>query len=346
MTDKVTNHTKNNFKTIKTILKDASVQIEVRLEWEDAQKYRKHVIKELQGKVNLPGFRRGHVPEHVLVRQVGDAHIFEEIAEHAIEAIYPEVLSIENVKPLAFPKIEIKKIEEGAPIEFTITVDIFPEIKLADYKKIAIKENSKKVEALSVIDGEVEKAIEMIWNQQTNQNNETTTKMLVDDNFAVSMGATDLADFKEKVKSELLAEKGRKQTEKKRLAILEEILSESTIELPDTLVKEELMRMKAQMGENLAQMNLSFDTYLTKLKKTQDELFTEWRTDAEKRVRFELTLANIAESESISPSDDDVEKEAKHIMTHYKDISIDQAWSYATNQLRKQKTFEFLENLR
>ena len=145
---------------------------------------------------------------------------------------------------------------------------------------------------------------------------------------------------------ELLAEKERKQTEKRRLAILEAISSESIIDLPNTLVEEELLRMRAQTSDNLAQMNLTFENYLAEMKKTQEALFAEWRPDAQKRVRYELTLANIADTESIAPDEAEVEKEAKHLMTHYKDITIEQAFNYATNQLRKQKTFEFLETLK
>lgn len=333
-----------HLKTTKEALDGASVKITVALDWSEVLKHRTSVIKDLQKKVNLPGFRKGHIPESVLIKQVGNAHMLEEMAEEAIESIYPDILHVENVRPLAFPKIDITKLEENSPLEFTVTVDIFPEVKLADYKKLAIKENLKKVETIEVTEKEVDKAIEMIQKQRAGHNDDVDEE--IDDSFAQSLGAKDLADLKEKVKTELLNEKERKQSEKRRIAILEAISAESIIDVPNTLVEDELSRMKGQMSDNLAQMNLTFDNYLKELKKTQEEMFIEWRPDAEKRVRFELTLSNIAEKENIAPSEEDTEKEAKHLMEHYKDITIEQAFSYATNQLRKQKTFEYLESLK
>ncbi len=344
MTETIKN---NPFKTTRTPLADSSVQITVALDWSEVIKHRGHVLKEFQGKISLPGFRKGHIPEQVLLKQVGSGYLLEEMAEHAIESSYPEILMAENVRPLAHPKIEITKIEEGAPLEFIIKVDVFPEIKLPDYKKLAANENSKKEELVEVTDKEVDKAIEMIREQRAHQNDEDNTSIEeIDDSFAVTLGATDLTDFKEKVKTELHNEKERKQIEKKRVAILEAISSQFTIDLPKVMVEEELVRMKGQMEGNLAQMGLKFADYLLQLKKSQDDLFLEWRPDAEKRVRFELTLAQIAETESITPTDDEVEKESKHLMEHYKDITVEQAWNYATNQLRKQKTFEYLESLK
>lgn len=322
----------------------ATVTIAVSLNWSELLKHRAHVLKDLQGKINLPGFRKGHVPEDVLIKQIGKTNFFEEMAEHTIEDLYPEILVKEDVKPLAYPKIELTKLVEDEPVEFTITVDVFPDIKLADYKKLASNENLKKVEAIEVTDKEVEKAIDLVRKQRAGSNEGVEEE--IDDSFAQALGATDLADFKEKVRTELVNEKTRKQVEKKRIAILEAISAESVIDVPSSMIENELMRIKAQMSDNLAQMGMKFEEYIKQVKKSESELFTEWRPDAEKRVRFELTLTNIADIEAISPTEEDVEKEAKHLMEHYKDITIDQAFGYATNQLRKQKTFEFLESLK
>lgn len=71
----------------------------------------------------------------------------------------------------------------------------------------------------------------------------------LDDTFAQSFGEhfKTLDDLKAKVKENLTLEKKAKLIEKKRTNILEKLVSETKIIIPEALIKDELERMKAQM---------------------------------------------------------------------------------------------------
>ena len=108
--------------------------------------------------------------------------------------------------------------------------------------------------------------------------------------------------------------------------------------------------MLFELRKSMEEMGMEWNAYLGHIKKTEDQLRSEWQKDAEKRVRYALVLRNIAEEEHIEPQEDEVntwtynylasrdEEEKKH---------IDQAKlkEYAYGILRNNKVFEFLENL-
>jgi FKBP-type peptidyl-prolyl cis-trans isomerase (trigger factor) len=77
--------------------------------------------------------------------------------------------------------------------------------------------------------------------------------------------------------------------------------------------------------------------------KNENEIKEEWRDKAVERVKAELILIKIAEKEKIEPDVEEVEKEANHLMQHYKDVDPLRARIYVYTQIRNHKVFEFLE---
>ena len=70
----------------------------------------------------------------------------------------------------------------------------------------------------------------------------------------------------------------------------------------------------AQFASDISRMGLQFDKYLEHLKKTVEEIRTEWRPQAEKNVKIGLILTKIAEMEKVSADPAAVETEVK---THH-----------------------------
>ena len=71
--------------------------------------------------------------------------IIEEASESALEEAYRTVLEETKIEPISQPKVEIMKLAQGNPFEFKITVTLLPEIRLPDYKKIALDTQKKEV---------------------------------------------------------------------------------------------------------------------------------------------------------------------------------------------------------
>ncbi|MEX0919251.1 MAG: trigger factor [Parcubacteria group bacterium] len=98
---------------------------------------RAEALKNFKKTASLPGFREGHVPDDVLVRNIGEMRLLEETAEIALGKEYPNIILESKLKPIARPEIAVTKMVPGSPLEFKALVVLEPEFDLPDYKKIA-----------------------------------------------------------------------------------------------------------------------------------------------------------------------------------------------------------------
>lgn len=135
------------------------------LPFSELEKHKQSAVKAISENVNLDGFRKGHIPESVLVRTVGDMAILTEMAEHALQDIYPALVAEQKLDVIGYPKISITKIAKGNPLGFSITVAVVPDIELPDYFKIA-KDANKQKESKEVTDEEVKTQIDDILRQK------------------------------------------------------------------------------------------------------------------------------------------------------------------------------------
>ncbi len=333
------------------------VEIEGEAAAEHFDSYWDKAIKHLGKDAEIPGFRKGHVPENILVKQLSEMHILEEMAEMLFNDVYPEILEEHKIDAIGRPEIKITKIAKGNPLGFVISTTIVPEVPLPDYKKIAPK--AKKDEEVVVTDEDVEKAIKEIRQMRAHQalhdaniEHEHQAEIKdedlpeLNDEFVKTLGAfQNVAEFNTKLKENLLEEKKRELQDKNRIAIIEEILKAVEVEVPEILTNSELQKLKARLTEDVTRLGFTLEDYLKQIKKTEEELLAEWRPDAEKRAKLELVIDAIAKKENITPAPEDMERELQHLMSQYKDADPLRAQMYVESILRNELVFKFLENL-
>lgn len=129
------------------------------------EKERTTALKHLGKDISLDGFRKGHVPETILVKHIGDMRLLSEMAERALAKVYPAALNEHNIDAIGYPQIQITKLAKDNPLGFTATVAVVPEITLPDYKSIATEQNKHK-ESLDVTDEELDTQIKDILRQK------------------------------------------------------------------------------------------------------------------------------------------------------------------------------------
>ena len=139
-----------------------------------------------------------------------------------------------------------------------------------------------------------------------------------DDDFARSMGDfADLASLRTDVKGRL----ERNALDKARHGfadrIIEYTVANATLDLPDVLIDQEVEVMHDEFRGSLARQGISEDAYLKIASKTEADLHTDFRPDAEKRVKVLLVLSKVAEAEGLTISDADVQKEVERGRTRY-----------------------------
>lgn len=305
-------------------LEDSRVQIEASISAKELSAYRVSALKSINEEVSIDGFRKGKVPENVLVEKVGDMTILYEMAELAIADTYPRILEEKKIEAIGRPEVKITKIAKDNPLEFTITTAVMPEITVGDYKKIAKAEMKKDFEVKEVTDEEVDKVLVEIEKQHGHKHDDP--------------------EYRERVRTSLNAEKKHIATEKRRLAIADEILKTVEVDLPRIMVEQELARSEAQFRDDISRLGVKLEDYLEKLKKSIEDLRKDWEEGAKKKATLQLVLNKIAETEKLSPDAEQVEKEVGMILEHYKNADPIQARIYAETVLTNDKVFAFLES--
>ena len=126
---------------------------------------REAALKSLGQNLELPGFRKGHIPADILKNKIGEMNVLSEMAERALAKSYPEMIKHHNLDVIGQPQVAITKLAPDNPLGFTITVSVLPEITLPDYKKIAATANKDKT-STDISDEELESEIKNIQRQK------------------------------------------------------------------------------------------------------------------------------------------------------------------------------------
>jgi len=337
-------------------LPDCEVEITAEIDEKSIESYKTKAFNKIKEIAELPGFRKGHVPESILKDKFGELGILEDAAELAINDCAIEIIAEAKINFLGRPNIAISKIAIDSPIEFKIVVLTMPEVELPDYKKIAKEENSKEEKVEEVSEKQIEETIEQIKKMyaehththkpgEEHKEGEELPLPELNDEFVKKLGDfKDVTDFKSKLKENIAKEKETKAKDKKRLQIIENILNKSKISMPKILVDNELDKMEGQMKSDIAQMGLQPEDYLKHIKKTWEDLRKEWIPDAEKRAKTQVIIQNIALQEKIEPKKEDVDKESKFLTEQYKDVDPERVKAYVEMILINEEVIKFLEN--
>ena len=341
--------------------KVATVEIEVPAE--NLESEREAAIKYISKDLEIKGFRKGMAPSKMVEEAIGEMHILEEMAHRAILNVLPVIIEAEKIDALTQPKIAVTKIAKGNPLVFKAEFILMPEIKLADYKKIA-KSVAPETD-VKVTDKELNDYIDYIrksrgeaehMRKKTSADKAEREAALelkeapipeLNDAFVATLGEFKSVDeFKKILTDNMQKEKEQKAVQKRRMQIVEKIIEESKIELPDAMIDDELHQMMHQFSDELASAKISVDDYLKEIKKTKEDMLKEWRPDAVKRVKMNLIIPKIALEEKIEADKEKVLHEANHLRSHHKDISEDRAIAYVTYMLRNDAVFKFLEEIK
>ncbi|MCM2305586.1 MAG: trigger factor [Elusimicrobia bacterium] len=109
----------------------------------------------LSHRVNIPGFRRGHVPRRLLEQRYG-RQIRSEVASELINARFRD--AVQGVEFIGQPEVEKDDLHENADFRFSITLQVRPDIEIADYTGIKVEFPLAKV-ADEQVEGLVQKRL-------------------------------------------------------------------------------------------------------------------------------------------------------------------------------------------
>jgi trigger factor len=140
----------------------------------------------------------------------------------------------------------------------------------------------------------------------------------VDDEFAKSVGEVATVD---ELRAEIRDALARRAADEARHAFADRIIdfasSNATVELPEVMIVNEIEIMRDELRNRLAAQRIGLDQYLALAKQTPEELATELREPASRRVKVLLVLSAIAEKEGIDASPEEVQAEIDEQLARY-----------------------------
>ena len=149
---------------------------------------------------------------------------------------------------------------------------------------------------------------------------EITEKELpeLDDEFASEVSEFDtLEEYKTSVKATLTERKEKEAKEAKEAAVIEAIINDSDMEIPDAMISTQQEQMVNEFAQRIQMQGLSFEQYLQFTGTSYDNMLAQIKPQAEKRIKSRLVLEAIVKAENITASEEEFEEELKVMAEAY-----------------------------
>ena len=391
-----------------------------------------YVLKNVK-KYSVPGFRKGHVPFHVIAGMYGKEFFYEDAINIAITEHYPEILKKEGEKIYAVgdPDFHLEDVSENG-FKIVAMIPVMPEIKIGAYTGIKVEKveynvtdedvqkdvdrlidrNSKEVAVtdraaqngdIVVIDysgsvdgvkfdgGTAEKQRlelgsgsfipgfeEQICGMKIGEEKDINVTFpenytdelkgkaavfaiklheifvkekpeLTDDFIKETTGEETLEAYKAHVAKHMKEDNDRRAQNENEDKLLAAIAENTEAEIPEAMIHNEIHSLIDQFSYRLMYQGLKFEDYLKVTNQTEEQVEASYRPQAEDRVKKQLIVNKIIETEKIkaeqSEIDEKVAAQAKSVgkeTEEYKKTMDPKQFDYIANEIVVDKLFKFL----
>lgn len=162
--------------------KNSEMKLEFTVEAKTFTDSMKKIFNQNAKYFSIPGFRKGKAPMNIVEKYYGAEIFYQDAFNDVFEKVYPEAVEENKLEVMTRPDVEIKQMEKGKDLEFTVTVGVKPEVKLGKYKGLEIE----KVE-YKVTDKDVEDELKQVQDKNS--------RLISIEDRPVKSGDTTVIDF-------------------------------------------------------------------------------------------------------------------------------------------------------
>lgn len=146
----------------------------------------------------------------------------------------------------------------------------------------------------------------------------------LDDTFAAKVGPfKNMSELKADIKKQLLVEKQNQVDRQFENDIIQEIVSGSEVDLPKSLVSEQVDRLKTEVRQNLAYRGQTWQEMLEAEGLKEDEYQKQVLVpEAEQRVKTGLVLAEISAKEKLEADSNEIDERLEMLRAQYNDAGM------------------------
>lgn len=174
----------------------------------------------------------------------------------------------------------------------------------------------------------------------------------LDDEFASDVSEFEtLVEYKSDIKAKLLEKKDKEAKRAKEDEVVDKIIENSTMEIPDAMLDTQVRQMADEFAQRIQQQGLSVEQYF-QFTGTDSKSFIETlKPQATKRIQSRLVLETIAKAENITATEEDLEKEIADMASMYqmeldkvKEIIGEKEKEQMKMDIAVQKAVDFVSN--
>lgn len=137
---------------------DGTATLHIEVSPDSVRARREKVIKDYSRRLKLPGFRPGHVPAHMVRRNVGDEAIAQTVSDELVPLAYQQALVQSALQPLERAQVDdltFDAFDGEKPLQFTARVIVRPEFEVPDISGLQITRPD-----VEVTDEDIEQGLE------------------------------------------------------------------------------------------------------------------------------------------------------------------------------------------
>ena len=140
----------------------------------------------------------------------------------------------------------------------------------------------------------------------------------LDDDFASDVSEFEtVAEYKEEVKKTLEVKKKDAAEKEKESKVLEKLIESCEVDVPEAMLRYNQEKMLGDFEQRLAYQGLKLEQYLQITKQTKEDMLEQVKPEALRRIKSSLIIEEIAKTENIEVSDEEVDKEIEKTASMY-----------------------------
>lgn len=142
----------------------------------------------------------------------------------------------------------------------------------------------------------------------------------LNEEFAKALGQESVEKLKDLLRTNIGKEAEQKAEEQAEIEIFDTLIEKSKFgDIPEVLIDAERKKMFYELTRDLDRHGISIEQYLNDIKKSEEELFNDFKTQAEKRAKAALLSRQIALNNNITVEESEIDGEIAMMEGVYRD---------------------------
>ncbi|CAM3738627.1 trigger factor [Cohnella lubricantis] len=156
--------------------------LEVEIDEQQVTEALDKAFRKVAAKVNVPGFRKGKVPRKIFEARFGVESLYQDAIDILLPDAYTNAVEQAGITPVDRPEVDVEQFAKGQTFKFKAKVTVKPEVKLGEYKGLAVPAAEAEVTEEEI-------------NQELERLQQRHAELVVVDEGPAQMGDITIIDF-------------------------------------------------------------------------------------------------------------------------------------------------------